>query len=653
MDPQEAVLCRFCAGLLPIRLEPHSTRPHKPNAAAFLESGDDCPICNVVRDNWSLGNADIDENLYASISTTISLREIQISDSGVSWAILRVEAMTPHDSRCYVDEFSVTSCSANSSAAGREIWKLSETTISQKISTIDSWLRDCMSNHGGCKPSTASCLPKRLVYAGSSGCAPRLVEATELPLQVEYVTLSHSWGPALPIRTLRENVDRYSREIPIETIPQTFLDALRIVQALNMPYLWIDALCIVQDDPLEWEAEGGRMKDIYSGSVFTIAASDASRSTEGCFRRHGSVSHFPLDSASPRSQQPPKLFATRASAGGVSVLVRIQVGHIRDAAHHAVLSTRGWTLQEQVLSHRVVHCMCSELHWQCMSCYHTESGATFGTLDEGSARQELRRLNAETPIPQPERVWWSWMANYSKRNFTFWTDRLPALAGIVQHYEDATGDKPVLGLWERSLPQDLLWIRLGSISDKNKAVEIPNLPSWSWLSCPAEVGFDFWQLTIRSRGARREIIQDHTSLVDWAIDWNGIPFMSGVKNTRLTLQGPTQEIMLEEAPGAQGFSPAFLRVEDDENVDPAQGPFPWRCVGQFDSGSPRPASRYKCLLLRSRMHRDTKVLKETFLILEASPGSHNIPLYKRLGIGCFTGKIPIFDWTLRSRLGIL
>lgn len=92
---------------------------------------------------------------------------------------------------------------------------------------------------------------------------------------IRYVTLSHCWGGSLPLRTTKETVHLYSWEIPYELIPKTFHDALTITRALDVPYLWIDALCIIQDDHNDWQIEASKMKDVYSGSLITIAATHA------------------------------------------------------------------------------------------------------------------------------------------------------------------------------------------------------------------------------------------------------------------------------------------------------------------------------------------------------------------------------------------
>ena len=90
-------------------------------------------------------------------------------------------------------------------------------------------------------------------------------------------------------------------------------------------------------------------------------------------------------------------------------------------------------------------------------------------------------------------AWWRWMENYSRRQFSYQTDKLPAMAGIVQYYQTAAGDTPVLGLWERSLHQDLLWMRIGRLTDEEAITNhLTNIPSWSWLSCPKNIAYDYW-----------------------------------------------------------------------------------------------------------------------------------------------------------------
>lgn len=56
-----------------------------------------------------------------------------------------------------------------------------------------------------------------------------------------------------------------------------------MARALNVRYLWIDSLCIVQDDPKDWRRECEMMGLVYRDAHVTIAAADATDSTQGLF----------------------------------------------------------------------------------------------------------------------------------------------------------------------------------------------------------------------------------------------------------------------------------------------------------------------------------------------------------------------------------
>lgn len=497
-------------------------------------------------------------------------------------------------------------------------------------------MHDCELKHQKCKPLVGQ-MPKRLIDVGSlNGRPPRLVMSMDLHKpDIRYATLSYCWGGA-SLCTTKENEPLHRQEIPEQLFPPTLQDALTLTRHLNIQFLWIDALCIVQDDHAEWEIEASRMQNIYSGSSITIAATDADNGSVGCF----SVNSAPEDESG--------AFLVVSNIGEDSgTIVRVQPKDLRTFAEDSVLNTRGWVLQEMVLSNRIVHCMRSGLYWECRSECRTETGLVFD--------RSAMHLGAIPILPDDSRLdmnitWWEWMESYSRRRFTFPEDRIPALSGIVRHYQTATKDVPILGLWERSLHQDLLWMRVTKwVEGVDRTPNLlPGIPSWTWLSCPYEIAFDFW-------GARRDesevhqTVQDHVKLIEWAMVWTSEPLASDVKSTRLVLKGPVREIVLSVAPGGKDHNPTYFDG-DNEEPDFGKHPFPWRYAGQFDNGPRMSPAQYLCLLLRSRAHKDEALIKETFLILEPCRGEN---VYRRVGIGNFSGEKPSFDLTVRRTLSLV
>jgi hypothetical protein len=174
---------------------------------------------------------------------------------------------------------------------------------------------------------------------------------------------------------------------------------------------------------------------------------------------------------------------------------------------------------------------------------------------------------------------------------------------------------------------------------------LSNIPSWTWLSCPYKVSYDFWN-PFGDEDEHYQNIHDHVNLVEWAVVWTSEPLVSEVKSSRLILEGPTKEIVLSVAPSGKDYNPTYLDV-DNEKPDFGKQPFPWRCSGQFDSGPRMSPTQYLCLLLRSKNCSDRAYINETFLILEPSSGTN---IYRRVGIANFIGERQSFDLTVRRTI---
>jgi hypothetical protein len=63
------------------------------------------------------------------------------------------------------------------------------------------------------------------------------------------------------------NLPQFQEVIPLECLPQTFSDAIRITALLGCKYLWIDSLCIIHDSEEEWNQQSGLMGTIYRSAV--------------------------------------------------------------------------------------------------------------------------------------------------------------------------------------------------------------------------------------------------------------------------------------------------------------------------------------------------------------------------------------------------
>ena len=82
--------------------------------------------------------------------------------------------------------------------------------------------------------------------------------------------------------------------------------------------------------------------------------------------------------------------------------------------------------------------------------------------------------------------WESIVEQYSRRQLTYPSDKLPALSGLASHNAGLTGHKYLAGVWHEELAQSLLW----SLDPQLRVSPLPSsyrAPSWSWASHDGEI----------------------------------------------------------------------------------------------------------------------------------------------------------------------
>lgn len=128
---------------------------------------------------------------------------------------------------------------------------------------IRQFIRDCDFNHPECVPSQtnkSSSLPTRLLDLGSSGSPVIRIHKTSNTEVLQYVALSHPWGPGPEyFCTDQKNIKEYEKHIAFEKLPKTFQNAVTTTRKLGIRYLWIDSLCIIQGEDGDFAQEALRM----------------------------------------------------------------------------------------------------------------------------------------------------------------------------------------------------------------------------------------------------------------------------------------------------------------------------------------------------------------------------------------------------------
>ncbi|VZI20572.1 unnamed protein product [Fusarium fujikuroi] len=312
-------------------------------------------------------------------------------------------------------------------------------------------------------------LPTRLLHCRPSanpGRDPRvkLVNTVGFDVSTRYIALSHRWGAVQPLMLLESLRDTFSKNIPFDTIPPTFQDAIRLANALDVEYIWIDSLCIIQDSKDDWQTEAAQMASIYS------------------------LSYVNLRYCCPRFCSWPQ----RTTSDAETSLI-VNRSAFCDAVLAQPLFRRGWVFQEWILSPRTIHVARDQLWWTSASDMTSEGFAANETcegFDFDVHREYIHTMAPGTLYSMESQseeslqlVWHTLLQEYMSRSLTFESDRLVAFAGIASFYQSHAKIKAnsyLAGIWRHVLLQDLLW----TISEGRKVSPPQNYraPSWSWAS---------------------------------------------------------------------------------------------------------------------------------------------------------------------------
>lgn len=240
----------------------------------------------------------------------------------------------------------------------------------------------------------------------------------------------------------------------------------------------------------DWEEESVKMGNIYEGAYLTIAAALSADDEEGFLQPSPERALF-------RGEDLTFLFQGRPVQG-----VRIRKTH--DVRHHETiepLSSRGWTLQERLLSSRLLT-FTSGVTFECARTTDCECGHSIYANPLYPSLKEQRLLDRRdfrailtSPSIDAKAVYNYWrdflLHHYSARRFTRESDRLPAIHSLAMTLERRLGDKYVSGLWTGAIMEGLYWFQplRNMMKGFPDNYHNPRAPSWSWASVEGSVQF--------------------------------------------------------------------------------------------------------------------------------------------------------------------
>ncbi|KAI0967066.1 heterokaryon incompatibility protein-domain-containing protein [Xylaria arbuscula] len=371
-------------------------------------------------------------------------------------------------------------------------------TSAHSLALVRGWLQTCVKEHKTCTQRESSVfMPSRFLDVANPSCMDQvflMIRGEDAVADSRYIALSHCWGKMKTIMTTKSTVSEHRKGIDIIALPKTFQDAIIIVRSLGLRYIWIDSLCILQDDAHDWEVEAARMADVYRNAHLVLGAARADSDIAGFLDYRLGPTNSMEFGAFQLTLLPPLL---KRWTNGADILAA------------EPLSSRAWCLQERCLARRMLNYGNLQTAWECAELRASEDGdavfeegdqfsrilrtanagiSVFGDIVRSTWNSDIAPRRRESVLKYSD--WYNLVSEYSARDITKDTDRLPALLGISSALKAVAGDDYMHGLWRGGLLEGLAWCS-GTKTGLSRP-EKSNVPSWPWASVKGVVEFPIY-----------------------------------------------------------------------------------------------------------------------------------------------------------------
>ncbi|KAK3994803.1 heterokaryon incompatibility protein-domain-containing protein [Cladorrhinum sp. PSN332] len=308
----------------------------------------------------------------------------------------------------------------------------------------------------------------------------------------EYAALSYVWGTPDQYRQgllhlSRSNIDKFFELNSITgSVGQTIWDAMEVVRSLGLRYLWADRMCIIQDSDEDKGKQIALMDLIYGHAIVTIATASSEHLDSGISGVSTNRSVMQIAKEVTKSPQ-------------VNVLVPLE-----NNPDLSPWSTRAWTLQEKLLSRRILLFHHGVVDYYCSSTIMHEdmSASDAGHIPEPIGWLSLKDNNLSSSVKQqthggagPKLLrapvfgeYAGLIEQYTPRRMTNSSDAINAVSGMLKILITNQQGRPLLhGLPEEFFDQALHW-QPGAASKKIVRLRLRAgvaFPTWSWAAWEA------------------------------------------------------------------------------------------------------------------------------------------------------------------------
>ncbi|KAF2756989.1 HET-domain-containing protein [Pseudovirgaria hyperparasitica] len=359
--------------------------------------------------------------------------------------------------------------------------------LTPAFEVMKQWVDDCHTTHSCSNFRRSTNNPSYLLQI-LSGNRARVVKGPEH--SVKYIVLSYSWGnPESPTMSREdwkvikgaatkrlENghiVPERSNPFSRSELPKTMQDAIYLAEKFNITYIWIDSVCIPKGS--NWDAEAVRMHEVYGNAHFTLCASSSRKATDRMIVDRDAWI-YPMRGCRIDNQW----LSTTSN-------------HLNDVRMNSPTADRGWILQEERLSPRILYWTGQEAYWSCSEsqliepCQTTRSDTR--NIQQWSPAYKFLQLCRQGDIHGLQNEWVDLVESYTRKDLAQGKDRFLALAGLATCYFEAISnpgfvfpEEYLAGLWRTDLGRQLTWSVSAAVPYDKNLLSIA--PSWSWASLP-------------------------------------------------------------------------------------------------------------------------------------------------------------------------
>ena len=252
---------------------------------------------------------------------------------------------------CYLTAFTSSDNMCSNMVTARQLE--SQVYCDYAFEQIHAWLNQC-GEHNTCPPMEACELPSRVIEVDVDGKPGKTRLLATKGLVDNYLALSYCWGGPQNVVTTLENLKAHQESLPTKCLSRTIQDAISVTRRMGMKYLWVDALCIVQNSAEDKIIELSKMRSVFQNASVTIVAASSADAKQG----------FLGDRAPPQPSVKVPFWNRDGELGTASL--RPEGWYDADSEP---VNSRAWTLEERLLSPRLLIYASHTLQYQCQ--YHT------------------------------------------------------------------------------------------------------------------------------------------------------------------------------------------------------------------------------------------------------------------------------------------